>query len=130
MEEAVIAHKKTPIGMLKDFPLGDLEGILRHLTKHYGLFALFETREDMCWLGALHSFSGGTFITNDLDPAGCWNTRRGMHDIRIDRGWKRKFRTSSIRLVEFESDYINALKMVVRLRKRGKWNAKAKPEAV
>ena len=124
--ERVLSQRGVQVIAPNGIPLDGLEGLLSALTDRYGVFGLYEEREDMWWLGALQSYSAKSLVINDLDPRGFWNTRRGMRDVRIGPSRTRRFQPWRIRMVEFESDYIKALKFIDQLRQTHKWDAKAK----
>ncbi|MFH0895553.1 MAG: hypothetical protein V2A54_14035 [Bacteroidota bacterium] len=80
-------------------PLTDLETILQHLTKHFGVFQVSTKSETACYLGRLKSIDNKKLIMDDLNPKGKWDGQM-------------EFRTGDIRMIEFDSDYINSLKLV------------------
>ncbi len=110
--ELVLAQRGMKVSAPQSIPLDLLEGLLADLTARYGVFGLEEERDDMWWLGSLQSYSAKALVINDLDPKGLWKTR--------------SFQPWRIRMVEFGSDYINALKFIDGLRQSKRWDAKAK----
>lgn len=88
-------------------PLTDLESILKYLTAHFGVFQLYTKSENACYLGRLHSIDHQELVMDDLNPKGKW-------DGQI------KFSTGDIRVIEFDTDYINSLKLVSAARKEKK----------
>lgn len=80
-------------------PLTDLETILKYLTDSFGVFQVFTKSETICYLGRLKSIDSKELILDDLNPKGEWKGQI-------------KFRTGDIRIIEFDTDYINSLKLV------------------
>ena len=80
-------------------PLADLETILKHLTDNFGVFQIYTKSESVCYLGGLNSIDKKELILDYLNPKGKWDGQM-------------KFKTSSIRIIEFDTDYINSLKLV------------------
>lgn len=80
-------------------PLTDLNTILTYLTKTFGIFQFKQKSEKKCWLGLLVSFGKKDFIIKPLLPNGKW-------------GNDTLFFTKDIRTIEFDTDYINSLKLV------------------
>jgi hypothetical protein len=80
-------------------PLTDLETILEYLTENFGVFQIYTKSESACYLGRLRSIDRKALVTDDLTPRGKWEGQM-------------KFRTGDIRVIEFDTDYINSLKLV------------------
>ena len=91
--------KKENIADFKNFPLDSLYGILSHLTKKYGVFDFELKSEKSCYLGKLKSIKGKELTIYYLNPKGLWTKQ--MY-----------FRINDIRTIEFDTDYINSLKLV------------------
>ena len=98
-KEKVIKLKGEHMPVIKDFPLTDLETIFSYLTKHYGVFAFFLKSEKSCYLGRLKSFTRGKLTIDYLNPKGIWTKQM-------------EFRPNDIRTIEFDTDYINSLKLI------------------
>lgn len=88
-------------------PLTDLETILKYLTENFGVFQVYTKSEAACYLGRLKSIDKKELIMDNLNPKGKW-------DGQI------KFRTIDIRVIEFDTDYINSLKLVSTTEKKKK----------
>jgi len=80
-------------------PLKDLQTILKYLTDKFGVFQVYTKSETACYLGRLKSIDNKELVMDDLNPKGKWEGQM-------------KFRTDDIRVIEFETDYINSLKLV------------------
>lgn len=80
-------------------PLTNLETILKYLTDNFDVFQVYTKSESICYLGRLKSIDKKDLILDNLNPKGKW-------DGQID------FRTGDIRVIEFDTDYINSLKLV------------------
>jgi hypothetical protein len=80
-------------------PLTDLETILNYLTDNFGVFQFYTKSETACYLGRLISIDKKELVIESLNPKGKWEG-------------KIKFRLADIRVIEFDTDYINSLKLV------------------
>lgn len=80
-------------------PFTDIETILKHLTDNFGAFLVYTKSERTCYLGRLQSFDVKTLILDKMNPKGKWTGQK-------------KLKTSEIRVIEFDTDYINSLKLV------------------
>ncbi len=69
------------------------------LTKNLGIFQIETKSEDACYLGRLKSIDRQKVIIDDLDTKGNWDGEM-------------TFVTSEIRIIEFDTDYVNSLKLV------------------
>jgi hypothetical protein len=88
-------------------PLNDLETILKYLSETYGAFQVYKKSETACYLGRLKTIDNKEIIMDELNPKGKWYG-------------KMKFRTGDIRVIEFDTDYINSLKLVSTTKKTKK----------
>jgi hypothetical protein len=80
-------------------PLTDLETILKYLTDNFGVFQVYTKSEKACYLGRLKSIDHKELVLDTLNTKGKWDGQM-------------KFRTRDIRVIEFDTDYINSLKLV------------------
>ena len=80
-------------------PLTDLETILKYLTDNFGVFQVYTKSETACYLGRLKTIGEKNFVMDDLNPKGKWEGQM-------------KFKIGDIRIIEFDTDYINSLKLV------------------
>lgn len=96
--EKIIKLKKLKT-LKSKIPLDSLESILKALTKRFGIFTLYTKEEDVCWLGKLKSIDEKSLVIDDLTTKGKW-------------GGQMTFKTKDIRVIEFDTDYINSLKLV------------------
>ena len=99
--EKILILKKYKTASKAKISLTNLEIILNSLTKNYGVFTLYTKEEGVCWLGRLNSFNDKKFTIDDLTPRGKWEGQLS-------------FRESEIRTIEFDTDYINSLKLVTK----------------
>ena len=88
-------------------PLIDLETILKYLTDNFGVFQVYTKSETACYLGRLKSINKKELVMDDLNPKGEWEGQM-------------KFRTREFRVIEFDTDYINSLKLVSTTKKAKK----------
>lgn len=105
--EKVINLKKLQPTEKNVIPLTDLETILKYLTDNFGIFQVYTKSETACYLGRLKSINIKELVIDNLNPKGKW-------DGQI------KFRTNDIRVIEFDTDYINSLKLVSTVKKTKK----------
>ncbi|MEP6583778.1 MAG: hypothetical protein ABJA90_05915 [Ginsengibacter sp.] len=103
--EKVIMLKKQQLPHFSDFPLTDLDTILSSLTKRYGLFQFELKTEKVCYLGKLKSLTQSKLIIDYLNPKGLWTKQM-------------QFRPDDVRTIEFDTDYINSLKLISKSKKR------------
>lgn len=80
-------------------PLADLKTILKYITDNFGVFQIQTNSEDTCYLGRLKSIESTKVIIDDLDTKGNWEGQM-------------TFSPTEIRIIEFDTDYINSLKLV------------------
>jgi hypothetical protein len=86
-------------------PLKNLKTILEYLTDNFGVFQVYTKLETICYLGKLKSINTKEFIMENLNPKGKWKGQM-------------KFNATDIRVIEFDTDYINSLKLVSSTRKQ------------
>jgi len=98
-KEKVIKLKKQNSKINENIPITDLQTILSYLTKMFGVFQLNTKSESACYLGRLKSFDSKQFVIDCLDTKGKWKGQM-------------KFRPNDIRTIEFNTDYINSLKLL------------------
>lgn len=81
-------------------PLTDLGTILNYLTDKFGIFQFYTKSETVCYLGRLKSLDSKQLIIDSLNTKGKWDEQM-------------KFKPGEIRVIEFDTDYINSLKLVL-----------------
>jgi len=89
-------------------PLTDLETILKYLTDNLGVFQVYTKSETACYLGRLKSIDKKELLMDNLNPKGKWEGQM-------------KLRTDGIRVIEFDTNYINSLKLVLTTIKTKKY---------
>jgi hypothetical protein len=97
--EKVVRLKGIKIQKSDLVPLADLGSILRHLTVKHGLFQLYTKSETACYVGRVNSVDEKQLVIDSLNAKGKWDGRM-------------KFRPNDIRVIEFDTDYLNSLKLV------------------
>jgi hypothetical protein len=85
-------------------PLTNLDTILKYLADNFGVFQVYTKSETTCYLGRLKTIDNKELVMDNLNPRGKW-------DGQI------KFKTSDIRVIEFDTDYTNSLKLVSTTKK-------------
>lgn len=103
--DKVIKLKGGKVGKEDLIPLSDLASILTHLAKKFDVFKLETKSEKVCYLGRLKSLDRKELVIEYLDPEGKWEGQM-------------KFRLNDIRVIEFDTDYINSLMLVAGHGKR------------
>ncbi len=101
--EKVIKLKGLAPSLKERIPLTDLPAILKYLTKKFGVFQFYTKSEKACYLGRVDSIDDKTLVLDFLDPKGKWDG-------------KMKLKLSEIREIEFDTDYINSLKLVSKIK--------------
>ena len=102
--EKVIMLKKQHLPNIPELTLTDLETILSSLTKRYEIFQFALKTEKACYLGKLKSLTTSKLTIDYLNPKGLWTKQM-------------QFRPNDIRTIEFDTDYINSLKLVSKKQK-------------
>ena len=100
-KEKVLLLKGQQPKAKEKIPLTDLKTILTFLTKKFGAFQFQTDSEDTCYLGRLVSADNTELIIDFLNTEGKWSRQR-------------TFNPADIRTIEFNTDYINSLLLVVR----------------
>lgn len=95
--EDVIRSKKIKITNDFIFPLSNLENILLFLNNKYGIFQLATKRESAVYLGRLIKITESEIFIQFLNT-------KGIFDGEI------YFKREKIRIIEFDTDYVNSLK--------------------
>ncbi len=96
--EKVIRFKKIKLTNDSIIPLSSLENILSYLTNKYGIFQVATKRSNAVYLGRLSEINENEFFIDFLNT-------KGLFDGEIS------FKIKKIRVIEFETDYINSLKI-------------------
>jgi len=86
-------------------PIADLETILKYLTEYFEVFQVSTKSEKACYLGRLKKIDDYQILMDKLSPKGNWVG-------------KMEFRNVDIIIIEFDTDYINSLKLVLRSKKQ------------
>jgi hypothetical protein len=84
-------------------PLDNLEKILKFLTKKFEVVTLNTKEDGICWLGRLKSIDDKLLTIDYLSTKGKWDGQES-------------FKVNDIRVIEFDTDYINSLKLVSKKR--------------
>ena len=104
-KERILKLKNFQPTIQNEIPLTDLKTILTYLTKKFGIFQFEQKSEKSCWLGSLVSFDKKDFIIKPLLPNGKWDKDT-------------LFFIKDLRTIEFDTDYINSLKLVEKDNKK------------
>jgi hypothetical protein len=104
-KERILKLKNLQPTWQNKMPLTDLNTILSYLTKKFGVFQFEQKSEKSCWLGSLISFDKKDFIIKPLLSNGKWDKDT-------------LFFIKDLRTIEFDTDYINSLKLVEKDNKK------------
>jgi hypothetical protein len=102
--ERVVKLKGITVTEKDIIPIADLFTILTNLTYKYGVFQLYTKSETACYLGKLTTIDTKQLIIDYLTTNGKW-------------AGQMKFRPGDIREIEFDTDYINSLRLISRDKK-------------
>jgi hypothetical protein len=99
--EKVLRLKVSRNPRRPSIPLDSIETILKALTKKYEVFTLWTKKKNTCWLGRLRTIKGNQLTIDYLTTEAKWLG-------------KKIFKPNEIRVIEFDNDYINSLKLVMK----------------
>jgi hypothetical protein len=85
--------------------LQDTGTILKYLSDKYGIFQFNQRTNETCWLGKVKKIKGTELKIDYLNPKGIWSSSMPT------------YRLGNIRTIEFDTDYINSLKLVAKKRR-------------
>ena len=103
--ESVIRLKGLKTNSDEIIPLRDLSSILTFITNRYGIFQIAKKSEKAVYLGKLIKLDDEELVIDFLETRGKF-------------GGKLSFNPNKIRVIEFDTDYINSLKLLVDERKK------------
>lgn len=98
--EKVIRLKGVKTNAEEIIPLTNLSSILRFLNDKYGVFQIATKREKAVYLGKLIEINDRELIIDFLETRG-------------EFGGEISFKPNKIRAIEFDTDYINSLKLII-----------------
>ncbi|MBF4518115.1 hypothetical protein IRZ71_17250 [Flavobacterium sp. ANB] len=98
--EKVIRLKGLKTNAEDIIPIRDLESIVNFITNKYGIFQISKKSAKSAYLGKLLSLNEEELIIDFLDTKGQF-------------GGELSFNPEKIRVIEFDTDYINSLKLVI-----------------
>ena len=98
--EKVIRLKGVKTNAEDIIPIRDLETIIRYLDKKYGVFQIAKKSAKSAYLGKLIELNNEELTIDFLD-------------IRGEFGGELSFNPDKIRVIEFDTDYINSLKLLI-----------------
>lgn len=96
--EAVISLKGTTPAYNEKVPLENIQEIFRYLDSKYEMFAFTKKSEKSIYPGRLKDINDKTIRIEWIDTRAQWVGER-------------KFKLDKIRTIEFDSDYLNSLKL-------------------
>lgn len=99
--EKVIRMKGLQINSEDIIPIRDLASIMKYVSEKYGIFQIAKKSSKSAYLGKLIEFTDEELTIDFLDTKGQF-------------GGDLSFNPEKIRVIEFDTDYINSLKLIVR----------------
>jgi hypothetical protein len=99
--EKVIRLKGAKTNAEDIIPIKDLASIISYLDKKYGIFQISKKSSKSAYLGKLIELNKEELTIDFLD-------------IRGEFGGELSFNPNKIRVIEFDTDYINSLQLVVK----------------
>lgn len=103
--ESVIRLKGLKTNSDEIIPLRDLSSILTFITNKYGIFQIAKKSEKAVYLGKLIKLDDEELVIDFLETRGKF-------------GGELSFNPNKIRVIEFDTDYINSLKLLVDEREK------------
>jgi hypothetical protein len=97
--EKVIKLKGLQPTVNEIIPISNLQSILTYLNNKYGVFGYHTKSEKTYYIGRLKSLDKKKLVIDWLDTNGKWNGQRTC-------------KPNDIRTIDFDTDYINSLKLV------------------
>lgn len=98
--EKVIRLKGLRTNAEDIIPIRDLNSIIHYITNKYGIFQIAKKSAKSAYLGKLIELTDEELIIDFLDTKGQF-------------GGELSFNPQKIRVIEFDTDYINSLKLIV-----------------
>jgi len=98
--EKVIRLKGLKTNAEDIIPIRDLASIINYITNKYGIFQIAKKSAKSAYLGKLIELNDEELTIDFLDTKGQF-------------GGELSFNPSKIRVIEFDTDYINSLKLVI-----------------
>ena len=86
-------------------PISDIKTILTYISNKFGIFQFNMKVDSTSWLGSVKKIAGSDLKIDYLTPRATWT-----NDMP-------PFKLGNIRTIEFDTDYINSLKLIAK-RKR------------
>ncbi|HEY5747629.1 MAG TPA: hypothetical protein VIU12_16255 [Chryseolinea sp.] len=83
-------------------PITDLETILTHLSKKFGLFQFSMRVDNTTFVGKVKKITGADLKIDYLTPRATWT-----NDMP-------PFKLGNIRSIQFDNDYVNSLKLIAK----------------
>ncbi|MBD3584095.1 hypothetical protein [Flavobacterium selenitireducens] len=97
--EKVLRLKKLEPHENDKIPLDDIQTILNYINSKFGIFQFFKKSEKSIYPGRLKEINSKEIIIDWIDLKGIWSEERS-------------FKLDKIRILEFDNDYLNSLKLV------------------
>ncbi len=101
--EKIMILKGVKLTYLDVIPLTGIVGILTYLTQYFKVFQFEKRAESSCYLGKLSALDSRHLVMDSMNPQGQWDGQ--IH-----------CRPKDIRVIEYNTDYINSLKLVTSVK--------------
>jgi hypothetical protein len=86
-------------------PIENIETILAYLSSKFGCFLFYQRTNRACWLGKVNKIKGTDLKIDYLNPRAIWSNTMPVYKL------------GNIRVIEFDTDYINSLLLIANKRK-------------
>jgi hypothetical protein len=83
-------------------PISDITTILTYISDKFRIFQFNMRVDSTCWLGTVKKITGSDLKIDYLTPRGTWTNNMPP------------FKLGNIRTIEFDTDYINSLKLIAK----------------
>jgi hypothetical protein len=100
-KEKILKLKKQDLIDKSPIIIDNIETILKDITQKFRLFLFYLKSEKICYVGNVYEINNKILTINNLDTRGKWLK-------------KRDFRINDIRVIQFDCDYVNSLKLVAK----------------
>ncbi len=97
--EKILQLKGVKLTYLDVIPLTGIVSILSYLTQYFGVFQFEKRAESSCYLCRLSALDSKHVVMDSMNPDGQWDGEMLC-------------RPNDIRVIEYDTDYINSLKLV------------------
>ncbi len=99
--EKVLKLRNVTPDILNDFSFGTTIELLSWIEKKYGIFEFTDLEEESIFIGKIKKYDDESLLIDFIDSDG-----------KIDVNYDSEFKLDEIRILSFDSDYFNAIKLL------------------